>query len=647
MARRTGPMLALSLGVHAALLGGLFAGASARPARVPLPEVRSIAPAVRAPFEAASRAVELRRRREVLVREARAERAEHRLALGAFLLATSRIDAEEAGIELDGELAARRYGERVEAVRAALAKKPKGGVGAVVPAVFGDLKYYGQPGGLMASALVDSGGSCEQVSQLVGAAVHDAGRPNEIALRYYGGVMEDGASHITPVALTKDGELDLMTGMPAMPGGVRVEVEDLVEVYARAHGLGEGTGARVEPVRSAQAAGRRKPAGRARPTIVAGLPGNADRFPGSLPLYAARALRDPTGEPPAVGEPQSLEMEARHCAYFLRIAMLAPPSIEVVTGGASGAVSVEPRRVPPPLRLEREAVLLRAAETVASRAETDPVDRLMGWACLAVLGESAAVDFALAREHGLAAEAIEASKRGRAEGALSLAAIPWSGDEGERAAQKLALDYGGRAWILLALPGGERVVKDLVVHAKRDNWGRINALGALVVWQGTREWAVSYTSTLPLTDQVDVMHEVFHAHDHMRPWASTFDLDDTPATTDTAREFLNVYGVFRGLAWRLWEGQRPVEETLAALDTEAQAAGIDRAWHAALLRYFAHNTLGLYSQRRNGKVVLPLLRAAVDKSTSSLLDPVRRTLAYLEAEQELNARTVADAMRQR
>lgn len=649
---RGGPALLLSLVVHAAVLGGLLVRSRDRaPADAP-PEARSFAPAVTARFQAARRALELHEARATAVREARAALAAGRLQLGAFLLETGRIDAEEAGIELDGAVAGQRYAERLSALRAALAAGSD--VAAAVPRVFGDLKYYGRPGGLMANALVDGGGSCEQVTQLVAAAVHDAGRSAEIGLRHYGGVMADGAAHITPVARTKDAELDLMTGLPASPGGGLIAPGDLVEVYARAHGLAPPL-PDAEPRSGGQGAGGGAgspgPASdpeksRSRPTLLAGFPKNSDKFPGSLPLYAARAFRDPSRDPAIVDDPESSELQARHCAYFVRIAMLSPPSVEVLTGGEAGALGVEPRLVPLPLRLEREAVLLRAAETVASSPEADPVDRLMGWACLAVLGDTAAVDFALAREHALAGEAVQAGKRGRAQGKAALAAIPWSGDEGARAAKKLSAEYGGRTWILLALEGGDSVVFDLVSRHGRNDWGRINAMGALVVWADTRERALGYVSTLPLADQVDVMHEVFHAHDHMRPWTSTFDLDGTPASPGSAaQQFLNVYRVFRGLAWRLWEANRPVPETLAALEAEARAAGLDPSWEAALLQYFAHNALGLYSQRPRGKEIVPLLRDAVAKSPHASLDPLRRRLAYLEQQAELDARTVADAMR--
>ena len=670
MARRAGPALLVSLGAHALFLAGFLAFARHTAPLEPSPPARSIAPAVlaraAAALAAARRTGERTSARAALVASARADRAAGHLALGPFLLEASRIDAEEAGIELDVALARERYAARVAALKVELAKKKT--VKGAAPAVFVDLKYYGKPGGLMASALVDGGGSCEQVAQVVAAAVFAAGRPAEIALRYYGGLMDDGVSHITPIAVERAEEHDLMTGAPAHLGGVRIEAPDLIEIYARAHGLAPklpdpsgasagrsaGTGAGAGAGASGPSGARdtppplprEGPSTERRPTLIAGLPPNADRYPGALPLYAARAVRDPSrGDAALAADAESIDLQAKHCAYFLRIAMLAPPSIDVVSEDGASGFAVEPRRVPVPLKLEREAMLLRAAEIVATQPATEPVDRLMAWACLAVLGETAAVDFALAREPALARDAVRAQQRGRREGKAALAAITWTGAEGDTAAKKLAVDYAGRSWVLLALDGGDRVVMDLVTREGREDWGRISALGALVVWPGTRAKAVEVVSKRSLSDQVAVMHEVFHAHDHMRPWASTFELDGTAAQGASAAQFLTAYRVFRGLAWRLWEAQRPVEESLAALEGEARALGVDRAWEATLLDYFAINALGLFSQRPGGIRIVPLLRAAAEKNPHASLDSLRRRLAYLAEQTELDARSVADAMR--
>jgi hypothetical protein len=645
MPPRASPALVVSFVVHAAVLGVWGVGGREGP-REPVVAARSFAPGVLARIEVARSTSGRDVARAALVNAARASVRSHTLALGAFLLEASRIDAEERGIELDMAAAERGYAERLRALRVALAKSD---VVRAVPEVFGDFKYYGQPGGLMASALAEGGGSCEQVSQVVAAAVYDAGRAKEIALRYYGGVMEDGAAHITPVAVKGAIEHDLMSGQPAAPGGARIAAEELVEVYARAHGLAPalaGAG-RVAGAVGGSGSGQKEAAASApaRPTLSAGLPPNGDVYPGSLPLYAARAVRDPD-EPGGFGDAVEGEQQAKNCAYFLRVAMLSPPSIEIETNAASGAVvAVEPRRVPTPQKLEREAMLLRSAETVALRASTEPLDRLMAWACLAALGEVASVDFALAGEHHVAAESARVHRLGREEGKKTLAAIAWTGDEGRRAARKLAEEYGGRSWILLTIEGGDRVVFDLAARGGREDWARISALGALVVWPRTREKTIGLVSSLPLSDQVDVMHEVFHAHDHMRPWVSSFELEGGPGADPDPTGFLAKYRVFRGLAWRLWEGQRPVEETLVALAREARAERVGASWEATLLDYLARNALGLYSRRAGAMEIVRLLKDAVDKNPEPSLDALRRSLAYLEAQAHLDMATLANAWR--
>jgi hypothetical protein len=712
MARRAGLVLALSIAAHAGAIGGLVAGAGERAAPAPVPVARSIAGGVRARFAAVQRPMELREERAALVRKALQERSEGRLELGAFLLEASRIDAEESGIELDVGLARARYEQRVAELRAALAE---GDVAHAVPAVMGDLKYYGRPGGLMASALAEGGGSCEQISQVVAAAVHDAGRPREIALRYYGGVMEDGAAHLTPIALEKKGERDLMTGQPAAPGGVRLDAEALVDVYARAHGLEpplpgsakergkNATNAASSAGSGAAAAGEKGGSGASasvaagddagrdgarRPTLVAGMPPNGDRFPGSLPLYAEHAIARPeqAAERGAEGEGMGLEAQAKLCPFYVRLGTLSPPSVDVELPAseahAGGFMEAEPRRAPGPAMLEREAFLMRAAETVARRSATAPTDRLIGWACLAALGEIAAVDFELAGEHAVAIESVRVHQLGRDEGAKALAAIDWAANDGA-AARKLLSDYGGQGWILLALPGGERVVMDLASRARRELDGWLGLHAALVVWPATRARAVSSVAASPLPHQIEVMQAIFQTSDRARYFAGTLDLDGTPADGPASARFLATYRVFRRLASRLWDGAEP-DETLAALERDARAASLDAESEAALIEYYARHTLSLYSQRIELSGEIPLdsvtgrsrqivfsanrprnareagphawqrpggmelvrsLRATLERHPQPSLDPLRRCLAYIEAQGHLDPTTLADGLR--
>lgn len=139
------------------------------------------------------------------------------------------------------------------------------------------------------------------------------------------------------------------------------------------------------------------------------------------------------------------------------------------------------------------------------------------------------------------------------------------------------------------------------------------------------------------------MHEVFHAHDHMRPWASNVDLGEAPAEAGAA--FLRGYQVYRRAALRLWEAHRPIREILAALPGEARAAGLGAAWEAALIDYVGRNALGLYSHRASGFEVVGVVKEAARRSGHPSLDGLRRQLEYIEAQRRLDATTLADASR--
>jgi hypothetical protein len=124
---------------------------------------------------------------------------------------------------------------------------------------------------------------------------------------------------------------------------------------------------------------------------------------------------------------------------------------------------------------------------------------------------------------------------------------------------------------------------------------------------------------LPRKAQVDVMHEIFYAHDNVRPWASSYALDDD---LPEGRELRRVYRVFRALGARFWEGQRPVDQTVAALAHDVHEAGLDPEWEALLLDYYGKNLLGIYQTREGKADMVRLLARAVGQN----LDPLRRRL---------------------
>ncbi|HVY48442.1 MAG TPA: hypothetical protein VHB21_21285, partial [Minicystis sp.] len=234
MSQRAAVVVVVSALAHALVLAGWIGAQLDPPPRAPVAAASKLGGSVLDRASASAKRARIAEARRALVDGARAELRTGTLALGQFLLTASAIDADEANLPLDAARARDLYDARVDALRAALEHLD---LRDAVPDVFADVRYFGRPGGLMAEALLERGGSCEPLAQLVVATAYDAGRGDEVALRFYG---DDGsgAPHLAPIALTDGGdEFDLATGRGAFESGVRFAPEELVEVYARAHGL--------------------------------------------------------------------------------------------------------------------------------------------------------------------------------------------------------------------------------------------------------------------------------------------------------------------------------------------------------------------------------------------------------------------------
>lgn len=572
-------------------------------------------------------------RRLQLLTSAREALSRGELRLGQFLIEAQELDAIAEGAAYPKDLAEKRYEDRVRALREALAR---GDVEDAVPEVFGDLSYHGTPGGRVADALAQGGGSCEQIAPLIAAAAWDAG-VRGVALRFWGGAGRDGVAHVAPVVRHGNGEHDLMTGKASYRGGVLLRPEELIEVHARLHAQ---DGPRTTSPE--QHGGEAQPK---RASMIAGFPKNDDVYPGSMPLFARRAVQGRSQPGAALQEQPGDDplQDSRRCGYFVRMAALDPLVVHA-RGSAGGLIELEPRRTPLPERLENEAALLRHASLIASDRASRHGDRLMAWACVVALGESAAVDFALAGEHELASAAMgqarEAASRGREMARQWASATEW-----ERARVRADLaEHAGRTWLLLRIEGGEEVLIDLLGHAQPESWGKVSSLAGLLVHAPTRHKALRMIERYPLNDQVDVMHEVYHAHDHMAPWGSDFDLG-TVEESEPGAGFLRAWRVFHGLAWRIWTGRRSLEEMLETMHEGTERAGLDKAWEAAFLEYTARNMLGLLAMRQQGLEPVRLLRRAAERNGHPSMTSLVRRLSYIEAQGELSAMTLADAWR--
>ncbi len=654
MARRPPVSLALSVAGHALLLGGLALATRPAPAERAT-AVTGIAAAARAASQPAARLVAIEREQRARVAEARAARAAGTLALGEFVIRAGALDAEERGRAVDVGEAQRRYDERRAKLAAALRRAP---VREAVPEVLADLRYHGQPGGLVADLLLDGGGSCEPIAQLVASLLYDSGRKAEAGLRYYGGDSGGGVSHLAPVDREPGGEIDLMTGEPAAPGGAALAAADLVDVYARAHGL-DAPAPAVSAAKGgdgpAPAAGAAALAADGRISIAAGLPPNEARFPGALPLFSTHALRraDPDGAP--AENFGAVVRGGRDCAIFLPMSKLSPPEVEVDVDGAT--LAVEPRRAPRPEGLERRSGIIAALEEVTDegtpkplgapspggRPEPDEVDRLMAWACLAALYDEAVTDFGLSGEPELASLAERKRRAASARGARAIAAARATADGGARLRAELAKRLPGRGWPLLLLAGGDTMLLDLARESDGADWGRVNLLAALVVYPPTRVRAIDLLRDLDPVEQVEVMHEVFLAHDHLRPWSSNFELDAGPRS---GAEFVLAYSAFRRMSYRLWEFQ-PVDEVVPELDADLRARGLGIEWEAALLPYYARNAVNIRQNRPDGFASVVALRRALRGRRHPELELLARRLQYIEGQGQLDAVTLADAWRVR
>jgi hypothetical protein len=116
--------------------------------------------------------------------------------------------------------------------------------------------------------------------------------------------------------------------------------------------------------------------------------------------------------------------------------------------------------------------------------------------------------------------------------------------------------------------------------------------------------------------QIDVMHEVFRAHEsahggvHARGWASNYAIEVPPGAPDEARAFGRAYRVFRPLAWRLWESPAPPADGVDALSAGLDAHPVSPEVKRALTSYYVRNFVALYRTRaRGGEQIAELDRA--------------------------------------
>lgn len=638
--RRFAPLV-VSVAIHGALASRPLFAAPLKAVEI----AASMAAIARGRVEHAASIARREAARRALILEARQARARGALRLGDFLLRANAIDAEEAGAPIDAAAVRALYDARVAALAEALARAS---LREAVAEVFADLHYVGDPGGLLADALVDRGGSCEPLSQLVVATAFDAGKPRAVSFRYYGGASAQGVAHVAPIAVEGREEIDLLTGKAAFAGGARLAPEELVDVYARAHGIDA-----PEPERSRLAASHAGAGGAAasspeperassRPSMMRGFPPNEDRYPGSLPLFSSHAIA-PSGEADAQTVVDDSTRARDTCGFALGMNVLDPPKVEVMLGAST--TTIEIRRALPTRWLDLKAAILAGALENASSPE--PADALFALACATATARDLAADFSLAGDPKIAALALESAKTSSQRAAPLLERAKADDAAGATMRADLASKYAGQAWLLLVLEGAGDVAYRIAITSSNYDWGQIDLLAALVIQDATRGKAMEYVATRPLRDRVDVFHEVLTAHRSLRPWASSYDLGDAPTKDAGAQELARAYRVFRRVGYALWIARSPVEEATRALAEDARAAGLSRDWEAAILEYYARNELGLRQHQEGGFAAVAPLRAAVERMAHPALAQLTKRLVEIEGLGTLDPVTLTEAWRLR
>lgn len=473
---------------------------------------------------------EIQRARRELVTRALSDRAAGRLRLGRFLLAADALDAEEERAELDLAEAQKRYDTLCAKLERELGRDPS--VVVASGRAFSDLAYSSAVHRL--SDLVLTGvGACGPAAQIRGACLYDLRRRHGLALRYWGGVNTQGATHVTATWREDAVTFDLVTAAPVHAGGVSLPPDRLIEAYARAHGIlpppAHGERPRVDEAAVASFA----------------YPTNDDVFEADAPLFAKRAsgaastpdgagtraraapvemLSDDTLDalPPShvqgsmAGAPKLVRCPLRpQSLHHARVDLTTP----------SGTSQVELVRVPSDAALSVIAQVVARYERDAPRAKK--LDRLTTHSCLALAYDFAATRFAAAGRQVIAREAARRATR-------QLKAARELLDEIRRSNPGYARDLDTQAdhWTLIAFDEGAKTLLSMEMHPDEESEPRIELFAdrmlrryALLLFDATREQLVRAAPELTLNHRVTLVGMVvtlLRTHPEIEPTANSW-----------------------------------------------------------------------------------------------------------------------------
>lgn len=425
----------LSLAAHT-----LFVAPSTR--SVPRTQVaRVLNPTIPSPV-ASRRALE--RARRTLLQRAHQQRDAGRLELGHFLIRAAAIDALERGDVVDVADALDDYDRRRARFAAALDKREF--MQEAVSEAYGDLGYLGAPGGTVVELLAQGAGSCEPLSQLLAAALHDTHYANASFLRYYGG---GDIAHLAPIYRRGEQAYDLVAGRDAHPGGREFPASDLVGAYARQHGFAS---------RQLPPAGTKPGKTPEKLTLSRGYPPNPDPFPGVVPAYAEQAIAGADAAADSSFRQEFVAMMRSFPICPVHVSALDTPSL-LVELPRDQRYAFELRDVP-----SAEAMGDLGLHTAIWRERKldSPADSIVQDTCLALAHEHAALGYALRGRTRLSVVAGRASAAALERARTSFAQVAWDADAGASMRRDIAAhDFG---WTVIALPEADELVIEMVAR---------------------------------------------------------------------------------------------------------------------------------------------------------------------------------------
>ncbi len=439
---------------------------------------------------------QIQKARRELVRRALADRKAGGLRLGRFVIAADALDAEEQHARIDVRATRRRYDARCNKLRDELRRDPS--VVVATQRAFSDLAYSVAVNRM--SEMLRSGvGACGPTAQLMASCLYDLGRRDGLALHYWGGVNAAGVTHITATWRQDGVRFDLASSALVRKGGVEFPADQLIEAYARAHGI-------LPPLPGGVPA--RPPRDEA---MVASFsyPPNDDVFAsGEPPLFRRRSasgraasasfLDDAVdGASPAylIGY-GGLVVAAGRCP--LRPGVLYPARVDLTT--ASGSSRVELVRVPTAPELSWMAGVLARYDTHAPRGTK--LERLTTSACLALSYDWAATRFAVAGYYDIARE----SERRAHQDLQTARRLHRELQKEQGAAFPRELDQTADQWTLIAFKEGADTLLSLETGKPRtaqpDYDGRQGRMDALLLSDTTRDSLIRAAPRLGLDQRV-------------------------------------------------------------------------------------------------------------------------------------------------